>query len=264
LTTPLKPDILYIDLGGVVNKTINVYWAPVFETFNTNTDDINSFYSKPETLLFEMSKEKNKDMGDNGHFFSCPASSSYLKNTYVFHSSTDINYEYDFTDENNAIIKSMINTQPELQIMRPPTLKDKPMLFLKLGYIFFAEESLNLTFTPPFLSKPKYLQNGTIFAGTFDVSQWFRPYTMEMQMWEPKGQLIVQKNEPLFYITAETNKQIKLNGFKLNDKLFKYMTECVSAPQWQGKNLPLSKRYEIFKKKKMNEIILSEIKNNLL
>ncbi len=214
--------------------------------------------------MLELAKEKNKDMGDNGHFFSCPASGGYFKNTHVFKSATNINYEYDFTNESNPNVRSVLNVQPELQIMRPPTLKNKPMLSLKLGYIFFAEESLDLTFTPPFLTKPEYLQNGTVLAGTFDISQWFRPYTIEMQMWEPKGNLIIKKDEPLFYITNETNKEIKLNSFKLNDKLFKYMAECVSAPQWQGKNLPLSKRYEVFKKKKMNELILSEIKNNLL
>ncbi len=83
-------------------------------------------------------------------------------------------------------------------------------------------------------------------------------------MWKPKGNLVIEKNEPLFYLTTETNKSIDLIGFKLNDRLFKYMADCVSAPEWQGKNLPLSDRYEVFKKLKMDKLILSEIKNNLI
>jgi hypothetical protein len=224
--------------------------------------NINSFYLKPDTLLSELAKEKNKDIGKHGNFFSCPASSNFFKNTYVFKSPTNVNYEYDFTDIDNPIIKSMLDKQPKIENNRLPTLQDKPILFVKFGYVFFAEEPVEITFTPPFLTEPKYTKYGTAFTGSFDISQWFRPYTMEMQMWNLKGSLIIEKNEPIFYVT--TDKQIKLNGFNLNEKLFNYMSDCISSPKWQGKNLPLSKRYEVFKEKKMDELILSEIKKNLL
>jgi len=245
-------------------NTITVYWAPVFEPELINEEDIKSFYLKPETLMYELAKDKSKDMGQNGHFFTCPASSNYFKNTHVFKSPVSINYFYDFTDEKNPIINSVLDKQPQLQLMRPPTLKNKPVLFLKMGFICFSEETIDLTFTPPFLTEPKYTKFGTVISGSFDVSKWFRPYTLEVQMWKPKGNLVIEKNEPLFYLTTETNKSIDLIGFKLNDRLFKYMADCVSAPEWQGKNLPLSDRYEVFKKLKMDKLILSEIKNNLI
>lgn len=250
-----------ITLREAVNKIINVYWAPILEP-TISTEDVDLFYSVPNTLLHELSKEKNKDMGKSGNFFSCPASSNLFRNTYVFKSPVKVNYEYDFTDENNPIVKSLLKNQPTFENVRPPTLKNKPILFLKLGYVFFAEEPVEITFTPPFLTEPRYTKYGTPFSGSFDISQWFRPYTMEMQMWNLKGNLIIEKDEPIFYATVD--KQIKLHRFKLNAKLFEYMSECISSPKWQGNNLPLSKRYEVFKEKERDKLVLSEIKNNLL
>lgn len=244
------------------NKSINIYWAPVYNI--TNEDNWNMLYPEPKTLMSELMLQKSETMG-NAHFFSCPASSNYFKNTYVFHNAVESKHEYDFTDLNHPKIINHGTGAIELGYLRLPTLNNTAMLHLvNYSYIFFAEESIDVTFTPPFFSEPKYTKQGTPCPATYDISQWFRPYIFELLMWKPKGELIIEKDEPLFYITAETDKQINLKRFELNNKLFKYMTHCVAAPTWQGRGLPLIKRYQVFKQSKMNELVLSEIKNNLV
>ena len=245
------------------NNTVDLYWAPVFDVV-PNGSDWNMLYPEPQTLMSELMQERSDNMGTNGHFFTCPASSGYFKNTYVFHNSLELRVKYDFTDVNNPNITDLSNNAMVVNTLRPPTLKGKPMLNVNLGFVFFSEESLNVTFTPPFLTEPKFTKYGTPAPGTFDVSQWFRPYVFELQMWKPKGELIIEEYEPIFYVTGETNKQVNLKRFELNQKLYQYMNECTTAPHWQGRGWPLQKRYETFKRSRMNEIVLSEIKKNIL
>jgi len=98
----------------------------------------------------------------------------------------------------------------------------------------------------------------------FNIGSWFRPYFTEIQMWNNHGELIIKENEPIFYVEFLTDKKIKLVRFKYTKKLLTYSQHCVDAPSIFGLNLPLVKRYEKFKQSKMRDIILKEIKENIV
>ena len=240
-----------------------VYWAPLSTHENDLVGEWNMLFPEPVNLMSDLMSIKNPDRG-NKHFFSCPGSSNFFKNTFVFSNGLDSEYDFDFTNPESPLVTPIGNTYLGYSIQRPPTLVDRPMFRILMNYLFFSEESVNATFTPPFYHPPKHTKVGTCPPGTMDISQWFRPYTLELQLWEMKGKLSIEEDEPLFYVTFESDRPIILKRFAMNGKLVSYQEHCIKAPEWQGKNLPLSKRYKAFKKSRMGDLVAKEIKNNLL
>ena len=110
----------------------------------------------------------------------------FNKKTYVFKNVMDCKYKYDFTDNNRDIVAT---TDEFLHafVNREPSLTTGPLIRFALSYVLFADQPLLTTFSNPTLSEPGYIKYGSPVPGEFDIGQWFRPYTMEMQMWKQKG-----------------------------------------------------------------------------
>lgn len=87
---------------------------------------------------------------------------------------------------------------------------------------------------------------------------------MEVQTWKTQGDLILKEDEPLFYFEAATEREVILKRFEINDKLMRYLDGCVQAPVKFGKYLPLQERYKRFMNSRMNELVIKEIKENLV
>jgi hypothetical protein len=49
----------------------------------------------------------------------------------------------------------------------------------------------------------------------------------------------------------------------MNDKLHQYSNAGIQSSVWESW-VPMKKRYERFKRSRMNELVLKEIKNNIL
>ena len=118
--------------------------------------------------------------------------------------------------------------------------------------------------TPPFFHEPKYTKYATCVPGIVDISSWFRPFSMEIQLWNMTGEVNIEEDEPLFYANFQTDKPIKLKRFTMNEKLYGYSAHCSQAPNWQGKHLPILNRYRVFKNSRMSELILKEIQKECL
>jgi hypothetical protein len=119
-------------------------------------------------------------------------------------------------------------------------------------------------FTPPMFHQPKYTQYGSVCPGEFDIGQWYRPYPLEMQMWGDKGIINLEHNEPLFYAEFKTDKKINLIRYRMTNRLSSYVNHCVDTTNYWGKGLGLQERYNRFKVSSMRELILAEIKDNLI
>jgi hypothetical protein len=132
-----------------------------------------------------------------------------------------------------------------------------------MQWIFFAEEPLVADFTAPYFHKPNYLKYGSIIPGEMDIGLWFRPYNAEIMTWDNSGEIVFLENEPLMYVKFNTEKKINLIKFNMNNNLRKYAEACVYSPVAYGANMSLSKRYERFKKSKLNELVLNEINGTL-
>jgi hypothetical protein len=242
-------------------KPITVYWSPAFN-IDQNDNDWSLLYLKPKSLYKEI-QETRIDSAPAGNLLACPAFSNKYKNTYVFRSSQPCHYEYDY--ENN---KHSINTlEPRsyrIWSSREQSFSFGPMFGFAFYNIFFADEPLTASFTPPYYHEPKYTKHGSVIPGEFDIGQWFRPFNAEIQAWNNKGQIIIEEEEPLFYVEFKTNRPIIFKQFLLNDQLAKYAKLCVTSHQTTGFGKSLLYKYNRFNKIGLREKILFEIKNNTI
>jgi len=243
--------------------TINVYWAPQ-ASYEIDGKNWNMLYPEPTNLFAEMQKLKTPEAGTRT-YFSCPATSKRFKNTYVFRNDLFSSYTYDFTlGEGKNYFTPVSPTYLNTEVKRPPSIKTGPLVEFKLFYSVFSDEPLEASFTPPMMHPAQYTRYGTSIPGDFDIGQWFRPYPLEMQMWNMKGEFHLKEGEPLFYVYFNTDKKINLQRFEMNAKINSYIDACSTSSQVWGMGVPLVKRYQRFKESKMREMVLNEIKANLV
>lgn len=248
----------------MAQEEIDVYWGPVTNHEISFGQDWNMLYPDPVNLFLELQKQKTKDAG-TANYFSCPATQKRLKNTYVFKNTLKTSIAYDFTDGlEGSVIEPLTENYIAYSIERAPTIAAGPLINFQLYYSFFAEESLTMSFTPPVMSRPMYTQYGTVVGGEFDIGQWFRPLAIEIQMWDKKGEFHLEEDEPLFYVEFKTDKKVNLKRFRFNAALYAYQKACSSDTKTFGRGTPMIKRYERFKQSRMRDLILKEVKQNLL
>lgn len=239
-----------------------VYWAPVI---NLSVPSISEemLYPDPTNLMHDLIKIKNKESRSSS-FLSCPAVSVRLKRIFVFKNALSSSYHYDFTDKENPVVIPTSKNYLDVKITRKPGLKDGGSIILGLRYIFFSEESVEGYINPPIMHEPKYTKYATIFPAKFDIGKWFRPFVMEVQTWKTQGDLFIEEDEPLFYFEPISEREIILKRFSVNDKLMKYLEGCVQSPIRFGRHLPLADRYKKFMSSRMNDLVIKEIKENLV
>jgi hypothetical protein len=237
-----------------------IYWS---DSGSSPENKYNALlYPKPKTLFDDM-RDNKVERESTSSYFSCPAVSEKLKNTFIFKSTMDCEYHYDFENGKKFIGSVNPNFYP-FSNNRSQILSYGPSITFELEYNFFAEEPVEAFFTPPYFHEPKYTKYGSAMPGQFNIGQWFRPYVFEIQTWNNKGEIKFENNEPLFYVEFKTDKKIILKRFKLNDQLFSYSTQCIGSTDLFGRGQSLLSRYKRFKDVDLDKKILFEIKNNLL
>jgi len=241
---------------------ITVYWCPASSLTSSNMPEWNLFYDEPVNLFKELMRDKNPEARDTS-YLSCPAVSSRLKNTYVFRSNVTTECTYDLTDMSSP----KLLTKPfgvQLSPVRPGALKHESTLELSMRFWFFSEEPLVGMINPPMFHKPSYTNYATSVPGMYEIDKWFRPFVLELRVWDKAGHLLIKENDPLFYFEALTDRQVELKRFTLSEELQRLSESCVKSPVFHGKHLPLVERYKRFLTTRTNELVLREIKKNLV
>ena len=236
---------------------INIYWSPL----NVGSQDWSMLYPEPENLYSSLIKNRNSDSKIDS-FLSCPASKELFKKTYQFKNSVSCKYEYGTSD--TEPVKPLTEQYLNARSDRKPSINTGPLIKFSLSYIFFSESPVIASFTSPHFTKPRHLQYGSVIPGEYDIGKWFRPYNVEMQMWNSSGVVEITEDEPLFYVKFNTDKNIKLHRFSMNSKLMEYAAHCTESNIIFGLGKSLSYRYNKFTNSRMNNSVLKEIKQNIL
>jgi hypothetical protein len=239
-------------------KPLKVYWAPVFDR---DTEDYTFLFNKPETVFNNLLKLKNKDNMDET-IFACPAFANMYKRMLTFSNTVDSEYEYDFSNGKKHISKNGDVAIPIVST-RPFVYNYGPNFIMPLTTIFFAEEPLKARLTPPYLHNSEFLKYGTIMSGEYDIGQWFRPFSFELQVWKDKGIIRFNENDALMYIEFFTDRPIELIRFNMSKELVELMKSVTTSRMVFGRST-LAKKYERFKNIGMREKVLTEINKNLI
>lgn len=242
---------------------ITVYWAPAISHEVEMHREFNMLYAEPENM-FSYLTSKRSAFDQSNSLMVCPAFKDKMKKTFFFKNSVECNFLYETDDRGEVYLQDQKGFPEEVRSIRRPALSFGPTIVVNLPYIFFSDSDLEASFSQPTFHPQGYSKYGSVIPGRFNIGSWFRPYATEIQMWSNYGELIIKEDEPIFYVEFLTNKKIKLVRFKYTKKLLTYAQHCVDAPPIFGKYLPLTSRYKKFKESRMRELVLKEIKENII
>jgi hypothetical protein len=243
----------------VSEKEEIVYWAPFFKRTNHNDDpvDWSLLYEDPEQLYKILAKDRNK--AELITMFNCPAMQNFTKNIYTLKNPITTHLEV-----KEGHVHAISETSVMSRVDHISSMTDSSMFVLGLNWVFFAEsESLNIGISSPFATRAPHMNYGTITPGSFDIGKWFRSFNLEFNLWKNVTEFKAEEGEHLAYVHFQTDKKVVLKRFEVNEKLTGYLLATSTSPNWD-KKVTLVKRYNRFKNSRMKEMIMKEIKNNLL
>jgi hypothetical protein len=236
-----------------------VYWAPW--DYPKLYSNIYLSYTDPTNLNEELAAKSNND-NKLDNFFRCPAFVNNIKNTYVFKSPANCDVEF----KENYIVNKMPDSVPwEQHILqfKQPSMYNAYTVKFNAHWIFFSEDELEIDATPPYLHNSQVSNHGYYVPGSFDISSWFRPLEYAFQLKEQHNQFKVRQDDPLLYIRFKTQEPVKLKKFYLTESLFNHSMSCIKLKIYRRER-NLKNLYGIFHKSKLRNMILSEIKENLV
>ena len=245
-------------------ETITVYWSPVVNS----QDSQNMLYRDPTPVLQDLLNIRNKEK--DGSLFACPATSAIFNNLFVVKSNLEDTFTFpnnfleSLPDKDSRIPLHQIDSRVGLHMNRATSLNGYKNLEYNMGWVFFAEEPLLARFTAPYLPTHSPTPGAILASGEFDIGQWIRPWHLDYFIPNQAGGMKFNVDDPLFYIELKTDKRIIFKRFNRTPKIDAIMVESVQSPSRYGFRKTLSQRYEMAKKSKIRELILSEIRNNLV
>jgi hypothetical protein len=241
-------------------EPIVVYWSPAWN--DENNQNWNFFYKDPEQLYKNLHKKRYAEkIKKNNTMLSCPVVSKKFKQTYVLLNPIKSHIVID---------KNMNISYPSLpsvggSVLRTPSFENNILLRYFLNWIFFTEEeNLEINFLPPYFHKPQHLNYGAIVPGSFNIGKWFRQYNTEFNLWDDINEIIVNEDEPLMYVEFITDRPIVLKRFINTDKIHELSNACADVSKTMGVFQSLEKRYNTFIASRSKDIVLKEIKRNLI
>ncbi len=231
-----------------------VYWTPY--SHPNKKDYANLLYSDPENILKTLKPSKNA-RGAGSQYISCSSAKEMYKNTFVL--SSPIASTVNIIKNNN---QNFIDNESGFWQLNEETVNNRNRIDLDVSYLFFSEESMNISQYPPYLHKTNFMNTSTVAAGKFNISKWLRPINVSFILWENENSITINKNEPLSYVNFETDKKIILKKFELTEEIY-----SIVQANFLYRNIfpftPLNNLYNTFVKSSRNKIVLNLIKNNL-
>ena len=246
--------------------SVVVYWAP--SMFANEVESWNMLYPTPQLVKSQL-QSMHTDLKRNMH--ACPALKDSLKNVYALKSAVkeDIDLPSDYLreihlNEGTEPFPSFNNQIVRLNKERASSLIGYSNLCYNLGWVFFSEEPLIANFTAPYMPASSPSPGAILACGEFDIGKWFRPFNFDYHIPLDNTSFKVEIGQDLAYVKFKTEKKVVLKRFSLNKVLFNYATETAQSSSRYSQFVPLLQRYEMAKNSKMTNLVLKEIKNNLI
>lgn len=226
---------------------MKVYWTAYAEF-----DTISSFdFSKPTKLSLDFSKDYNNS------FVVCPAYQDEISNTFELKFPNTYNIalgeNLSSPDYDQKYFDEMINIR---------SIEDK-LISYNLRYLFYSEESVEVSMTPAYLTTNEFTQKTTLIPGKFDIGQWFRP--MDCSFIMKSNQLQLKENDTYAYVKFHTNKKIDFVNFYRSESIIRLQNDLFKTRMYRPKKIkPLSYFYQLYNKIRFKSLIDKEVKANII
>ena len=238
-----------------ITMKTTIYWSPAdFDLHH----DWNILYKDPTILGANLRKKMSKNIDKRSNLFFCPAVKDLTNRVAVIKSPMTCHYKI-VDNEFKPISKNFIN----ITFPHTSNFKDNILFQFAHSFVFFSEENVKMIFSSPYFSNSPHLKYGSVIPGMFNISSWFRNVNFEFNLWNNVTEFKIMKNEDMAYVYFDSEHEIELKRFDFTERLLRITKTCATAATWE-KFIPLIDRYKRFKEAKFKQIILKEIKQNLL
>ena len=102
----------------------------------------------------------------------------------------------------NQVLDHLVIMSAEAEWRSP----GKPVLQIRLPYIFLADEPVYMAQVPPYLHRPANPLPGTMIGGRFPINVWPRTLSWAFEWHDPDQPLILIRGDPLFYLQFESGR----------------------------------------------------------
>lgn len=191
----------------------------------------------------------------------CPAYTRHLKN--LFYIPAPVSYDLEFKDEAIGFRSTKYDQNFFNNIV---DIRDIKSLLINLGFFYnFVPESddLEMSQMPAYLHKNKFIDNTMIIPGTFNVGIWPRPIHPSFHMTNKR--ISFEEGNPLYYVKFYTEEKIVFKEYAISEKIHLLLTTLTASKDLKQNPNNLSFFYSLIKKRpKFRDILLSEVKKNLL
>lgn len=250
-------------------NTLTIYWSP--SSFKPSEESWNLLYPEPELVRKKFSNIRTEVPKG---FFACPSIRASLHNLFALKAPIDdeaifpplllesLDKSFGFEEALNV----PLSAPSKLRVTRPraSSLKGYINIWYNYQWLFVAEESCVLKLSAPYYP-PKLPAEGAILAGgEFDIGKWFRPINLDYHIPITTEKFVVSEGDELAYVKFETLKKVVLKRFSFSNEIHALSLEMSQASSRYSGFKSLSERYKMAKQSKIKELLLSEIKKNLI
>ena len=142
-------------------------------------------------------------------------------------------------------------------------MADDGIFMLENQILMFSETPCEVEVLPPILAANR--PDVEVLPGVMDISAWFRPIHTAYVMPDDKV-VSVKEGDVLHYLKFKTNAQVVFKEFFLTQKLHEYYQMSITCGKLNNGRMfsSLKNYYDVFKRKRMSQKILREIRENLV
>lgn len=201
----------------------------------------------------------------------CPVTRDSMKNLFSLNSAIEESVNLPervmldlYNDKKDIQYVVPVDSKISLVRQRQSSYENYVNFSYNLSWIFFSEEPLVMEMTPPMMPVSMPAPDSYLAFGEFDIGQWFRALNLDYHVPVNTKLFEIKENQPLAFLKFKTERPIEFVRFVNTPMISALGRDFSHSPARWGKNIPLIKRYEMAKKAGMLDIVLSEIKKNLV
>jgi hypothetical protein len=214
-------------------------------------------YRQPRALYSDYRADAY-DKSSTISMLACPAFQGLTQRTFVIRSPLPCEYEI-----KDGVLSRTNPSSLRVEVVHPPNFNGQNLLTLMLPHMVFADHPVPMMVTSPWFHRTPHTQQGAVIPGRFDVGRWYRPIHVEINMWPGQTTLNIAEEEPLAYLTFDTEKKVVLQQYRLTPELVALGNTCARSNLWNPRQ-PLWRRYKQFDEGHVREQVLGLIKDNIV
>lgn len=218
-------------------------------------------YQEPDSLYKDLLKDKDSS-NDYNNYLDCPSVLKFIQNSFIVRSPYNCDLDIDYSS-GRFLRNGKTDDIAEHFTPRPNCREGKIMFNMYHNFIFYSEDSIEMSTMPAFMHNSELQSKCVYIPGTYDSSKWFRMIDGAFEMKTTFDQLSLRRGDPMYYVKFNTSDAVKLVRFDMTAELWNLTQGCIQYKKYQPQK-SLSYLYKLFAHTGMNRLILKKIKENLV